>query len=308
MQSRTTQSVPSKVFKSIETRHPLSGDGAKAVSALKLLLQKKKHIIVMSGAGISVNAGSKSSSLPHFLQVLTMSVPDFQSLRKSEKSSFDISVYNSAADTAGFHTMICNLSRLSSQAKPTAFHYFLDGLASNGRLIRHYTQNIDCIEHQLPNLGERTVQLHGRIDEAVCQSCGWRTSFLPSRFCGSDLPDCTRCQGVALDREREGKRQRGIGRLRPNIVLYGEDNPNGRIIGASAKQDIRAGPDAVFMVGTALKVPGAKKLARELCRAVQDRGGVTVWINKDVPASGLKLPLDLVLQGDCDEVASLLLS
>ena len=71
---------------------------------------------------------------------------------------------------------------------------------------------------------------------------------------------------------------------------------------------MKAGPDAVFLVGTVLKVPGAKRLARELCRAVKARGGATVWINKDVPASGLKLSLDLILQGDCDEVASLLLS
>ncbi|KAL9126166.1 MAG: hypothetical protein Q9217_004746 [Psora testacea] len=219
----------------------------------------------MSGAGISVNAG----------------IPDYQTLRKSEKSSFDISVYNSAADTARFLTMVCNLSRQSSQAKPTAFHCFLDGFASNGRLIRHYTQNIDCIEHRLPNLGERTVQLHGRIDEAVYKSCGWRTSFLPTWFCGSDLPDCTRCQGVALERERMGQRQRGIGRLRPNVVLYGEDNPSGHIIGELAERDIKTGPDAIFMVGTALKVPGAKKLARKLCRAVKARGGVTVSINKD---------------------------
>ena len=202
--------------------------------------------------------------------------------------------------------MVCNLSRLSSQAKPTAFHRFLDGLASNGRLLRHYTQNIDGIEHRLPNLGERTAQLHGRIDEAMCQYCGWNTPFVPDWFRGSDLPDCTRCQDAALDRERMGKRRRGIGRLRPNIVLYGENNPNSDIIGGLAEQDLKARPDAVFVVGTALKVPGARRLGRELCRAVKARGGVTVWINKDAPTSGLNLPMDFILQGDCDEVASLL--
>jgi len=50
---------------------------------------------------------------------------------------------------------------------------------------------------------------------------------VPDLFCGSDLPDCNRCSENALERERIGKRRRGIGRLRPNIVLYGEENPIG---------------------------------------------------------------------------------
>ena len=104
-----------------------------------------------------------------------------------------------------------------------------------------------------------------------------------------------------------GKRQRGVGRLRPNAVLYGKDNPNGHIMGELAEQDIKAEPDAVFMVGTALKVPGARKSAREFCRAIKARGGATVWINKDVSAPELKLPLDRINQGDCDEVCLLAL-
>ncbi len=52
--------APSKIFQRIKIRQPLSGDEAKAVSALRSLLQKKKRVVVISGAGISVNAGSES--------------------------------------------------------------------------------------------------------------------------------------------------------------------------------------------------------------------------------------------------------
>lgn len=52
--------VPSKVFQRIHIRQPLSGDEAEAIFALRSLLQKKKRVVVISGAGISVNAGSKS--------------------------------------------------------------------------------------------------------------------------------------------------------------------------------------------------------------------------------------------------------
>ena len=84
------------------------------------------------------------------------------------------------------------------------------------------------------------------------------------------------------------RRHRGIGRLRPNVVLYGEENPNGDTIEKVAERDLRTGPDMVIVVGTGLKVPGAKRLVKEFCRSVKSRGGLAVWINKDPIPSGLK--------------------
>ena len=72
------------------------------------------------------------------------------------------------------------------------------------------------------------------------------------------------------------------------------------------EQDLGTGPEIVFVVGTALKVPGARRLVKELCRAAKDQGGSTVWINRDASPSALKLPLNLAFHGDCDEVAYLL--
>ncbi len=86
-------------------------------------------------------------------------------------------------------------------------------------------------------------------------------------FRGSDLPDCNRCQEIAVEREDTGKRRLGIGRLRPNVVLYGEENRNDDLIRTIAKRDLQRGSDIVFVVGTGLKVPGARRLVTELCRA-----------------------------------------
>ena len=109
-----------------------------------------------------------------------------------------------------------------------------------------------------------------------------------------------------MNREKRGKRSSGIRRLRPNMVPYGEEHPREETIGATTEQDIRKGPDAVLVVGTALKVPGAKRLVTELCRAAKARDGLTVWISNAVSTTALRIPLNLVIQGDCDEVASLL--
>jgi len=90
-----------------------------------------------------------------------------------------------------------------------------------------------------------------------------------NRFYGLDLPDYSRCQEFTLERERMGKRRRGIGGLRPNVVLYGEENPNGDMIRELTEQDLETGLEVVFIVGITLKVPRARRLVTELCRAAK---------------------------------------
>lgn len=218
-------------------------------------------------------------------------VPDFRTMRKSSQSTLHISAYDSSEATGRFHTLIRNISRLSASARPTNFHMFLHKLALGGHLLRHYTQNVDCVEGHLPELWAKTVQLHGRIDQAVCQSCRWTVPFLADSFCGPYSPDC---------------QHRGIGRLRPNVVLYGEEHPNGEIIGNLAERDLQKGPDMVIVVGTGLKVPGARRLVREFCRSAKSGGGLAVWINKDPVPSDLKTCFDFAFQRDCDDIVSLL--
>jgi len=105
-----------------------------------------------------------------------------------------------------------------------------------------------------------------------------------------------------------GKRSLGIGKLRPRIVLYNEFNPDADAIGAVTSADLKARPDALLVVGTSLKIPGVKRIVREMCGVVQDyRGGLTVWINEDDPPSGREFEgaFDLIVRGDCEKVAKL---
>jgi len=132
-------------------------------------------------------------------------VPDFQTMRKSGKVSFDRSAYDLPHNTIQYHTVLHDLWKLFTRATPTAFHTLMDSIASDGRLLRHYTQNINCIEQSLPDLYERTVQLHGGINEVLCQYCGWNGLRISESFSEDspgvkrwlwiEEPSCAACGG-----------------------------------------------------------------------------------------------------------------
>jgi len=109
---------------------------------------------------------------------------------------------------------------------------------------------------------------------------------------------------IALERVLRGKRRSGVGRIRPNVLLYGEENPNSTDIGKLTAQDLRKAPDLVIIIGTSLKVPGARRLAKELCCTTKASGGTTAWINKEAAPSGLNITFDFVIRAGCDDVVS----
>ena len=131
---------------------------------------------------------------------------------------------------------------------------------------------LDCLERHLPDLEERTLRLHGPVDQARCRYCAWNEPLVPDWLQEPDFPDCSRCRETSMNRERRGKRALRVNRLRPNIVLYGEEHPAGDEIEEVTAQHLKTGPEVIFVVGKALKVPGAKSLAREFGRALKPAG------------------------------------
>jgi len=191
-------------------------------------------------------------------------------------------------------------------------------LAEEGRLMRLYTQNVDGIDTSLEPLRTtiplnskgpwpKTIQLHGGLEKMVCTKCRELSDFDASLFEGSEPPSCKACEEMdEIRTTMAGKRSHGIGRLRPRIVLYNEYNPDEDAIGAVTTADLKSRPDAVIVVGTSLKVPGVKRIAREMCQVTRGRkDGFTAWINNASEPVGpeFKDCWDLVVRGDCDEVA-----
>lgn len=280
------------------------------------VLRKRKKIVVIAGAGISVSAG-----IPDFRSAsgLFATLKNEHNLKASGKHLFDASVYQTDSSTTSFHSMVRGLSKLASDAKPTAFHHLLATLAEQGRLMRLYTQNVDGIDTSLTPLATsiplankgpwpRTIQLHGGLEKMVCSKCNHLSDFEPALFDGPLPPPCRQCtEADKVRTDHAGKRSHGIGRLRPRIVLYNEHNPDDEAIGTVVSSDLRGRPDAVIVVGTSMKIPGVRRIVREMCGVVRARrDGLAVWVNHDSPPVGKEFEecWDLVVKGSSDDVAN----
>lgn len=215
--------------------------------------------------------------------------------------------------------MVRELSHLTKNAKPTPFHHLIATLAEEGRLLRLYSQNVDGIDTSLPPLSTniplnpkgpwpKTIQLHGGLEKMACTKCGVIDTFNGALFEGPEPPACPAC--VEHDQVRTtmgNKRSHGVGRLRPRMVLYNEFNPDQEAIGAVSAADLKARPDAVIVVGTSMKIPGLRRLAREMCWVTRGRrDGFAAWINLDPEPLGadFKDCWDLVVRAPCDDIAT----
>ncbi|KAF8149838.1 DHS-like NAD/FAD-binding domain-containing protein, partial [Crassisporium funariophilum] len=284
-------------------------------------IMKAKRIVVVCGAGISVQAG-----IPDFRSSDGL----FKSIKRdnpreamsSGKELFDASVFNSENTTSLFCQMIAQLSDLSQAAQPTSFHHLLRALDDRGRLLRVYTQNIDAIEQKCglsfgvpefegkrykprsktkpkapdddapvastsrlpspPAEIPRCIPLHGTLQSMHCQICNHSfplLGYLPSLVSGQP-PSCPECTALETTRQLVGKRPRGIGKLRPSVVLYNEAHKDGEGVGEVVQKDLigsskgkgRSGADLLLVVGTSLRVPGTKRMVREFAKAVRSRG------------------------------------
>ncbi|KAL3241615.1 NAD-dependent histone deacetylase HST4 [Nakaseomyces bracarensis] len=282
---------------------------------LRYTLRYSKKMIGVVGAGISVAAG----------------IPDFRSsdglfnTMKSEtlssgKESFDFNkVYASDERSNIFHDMIVNLHQLSNKSEPTSFHKMLDKLAGEDRLMRLYTQNIDGLDTRLTHLTTktplqkpipRTIQLHGSVEYMECNMCSKLEKFNPVIFQSEEeiVPSCPQCKEFEEVRSIAGLRPKGIGKLRPRVVLYNEVHPEGEMIGDIATNDLKKRIDCLIIAGTSLKIPGVIQMCKRFIEKIQVTNGIVIYMNKDMPSQSLLNTLghiDLIVLGDCQNVPKL---
>jgi NAD+-dependent protein deacetylase SIR2 len=78
------------------------------------------------------------------------------------------------------------------------------------------------------------------------------------------------------DQSKQGKRSQGQSKLQLRVWLYNDFGfPDEKAINKVKAVDIHTKPNAVIVVGTALKVDSAKFLAQDMCRTSCKAGGYT---------------------------------
>jgi NAD-dependent deacetylase len=130
------------------------------------------------------------------------------------------------------------------------------------------TQNVDRFHQEA---GSRNVyELHGNIRTVRCEDCN-NAAVLKDFL---EKKSCTKCSG----------------KLRPNVVLFGESLPYEALdsaTGAISKADL------AIVIGTSLQVYPVNQLP-ELCK------GKRVYINLDT--GGNSSQFDLVIEGSAKDV------
>ncbi|KAG0151919.1 hypothetical protein CROQUDRAFT_86129 [Cronartium quercuum f. sp. fusiforme G11] len=119
----------------------------------------------------------------------------------------------------------------------------------------------------------RVIPLHGTLKDLTCSICKHTEPMADhlSDLSAGELIHCTQCETFDAARTISGFRPRGVGVLKSGVVLYGEEHCEGEAVGAVTSRDLMKGrrPDLLIVAGTSLKVPGTKRLVKELSKVIR---------------------------------------
>ncbi|AOA62172.1 NAD+ dependent histone deacetylase [Komagataella phaffii CBS 7435] len=288
------------------------------LSMINQKVSKSKKMLCLTGAGISCNAGIPDfRSNKGLYNLVKQENKGVKSLNKGQ-DLFDISLFRQEETIQIFNRFMHSLYEHSRQIQPTDTHLFIKHLYERKKLIRCYTQNIDGLERKLGLVTDNTnelkwkdlqiVQLHGDLHKLSCTNCSnkfsWNLEY-ETLLHNGESPECPKCLEFYFARLSQGKRLSSIniGILRPNIILYGENNEYSEYLVRGFNQDLNKRPNILLIFGTSLKVNGVQSLVKKIAKNLHedDSKGIVIYINKTPLNSSWNSIVDFHIQADCDE-------
>lgn len=258
------------------------------VDKLQAEESRKPRVVVMAGAGMSVNSG----------------IPDFRSKKGIYSNSKHRSLFTSAAVVEQPQEFYAFARKtfggvIDGSVTPTATHRFLALLHEKGWLARLYTQNIDMLEQRAGIPPQVLVEAHGSLANCCCTNhkcVNFGTAGTTRLATESDcwwpvimkgqVPVCPSCAST----------------LRPDVVFFGEGLPH-RF--SQLHQADLASADALIVIGTSLRVypfAGLTNKVPLLCpRLLINRDAVGPFQHL-VSARGEQHYRDVAMLGDCDDL------
>jgi NAD-dependent deacetylase len=197
--------------------------GPDPAADLAALIRESGSTVALTGAGISVPSG----------------IPDFRSPGTGLWTKVDpMKVAHIDAfhrDTAGFWEYYRPRFEMLSDKQPNPAHTALAELERRGLLDAVITQNIDRLHAKAGS--RRIVEVHGSIATSSCVSCGqtYRLEDVAGLFDEEGIAVCPGCAG----------------KVKPDVVLFGELLPEGAMAEAQA---LCSGAELLLCVGSALEV------------------------------------------------------
>jgi NAD-dependent SIR2 family protein deacetylase len=259
--------------------------GLSTITELVAALLTKKHIVVVSGAGISVSCGIPDFRSPQSGLYDIIKASNCQGLKhvSEPQELFDYRVF--LENPSVFYSVAPLLYAHTDKVVPSIAHQFLAHLDGTGRLCRVYSQNVDGLE--LDAGVKNVIQCHGSIRTMSCIKCNKTVdaASVLDDVMHQRVPHCTatRCKSCAA------------AVLKPDAVFFHESLP------AAFEDNFPidlALCDLLIVLGSSLRVrPVADCVAR------LKPSTPAVLINREPLGAQA---WDLELLGDCDIITQYL--
>ncbi len=229
------------------------------------------RVVVVTGAGLSTDSG----------------IPDYRGPGAPVRRPMTYQDFVGHADNQRHYWARAHLgwSRMGS-AEPNDGHRALARLEAAGRVSYLITQNVDGLHERAGH--QRMVALHGRISDVICLDCGGRTHrTVMQRRLGEANPGWLAEHAGATvrpdgDVELEETARFVVpgcdgcgGRLKPDVVFFGENVPKQRVERCYAAVD---DADALLVAGSSLTVMSGLRFVRYAAKA----GLPVVIVNRGV--------------------------
>jgi NAD-dependent SIR2 family protein deacetylase len=267
------------------------------LGALQDFVDRSRRLFVLTGAGCSAPSG----------------IPDYrdsegQWKRAARPVAYQAFVREETTRRRYWARSLIGWRRFRA-ARPNEAHRALARLEARGKTELLLTQNVDRL-HQAAG-GAKVIDLHGRLDQVRCFTCGRRTprealqqdlerlnpdwaaceaphapdgdaEFDSADFASFAVPDCAGCGGV----------------LKPDVVLFGENVPRERVDEAMRRLDEA---DAMLVVGSSLMVYSGYRFVEKAAQLGKPIAAVNLGLTRADALFALKV------EAPCEESMSFLL-
>ncbi|MEJ6951982.1 SIR2 family NAD-dependent protein deacylase [Natronospora cellulosivora (SeqCode)] len=191
----------------------------KEIESLAKWIKEANSIVILTGAGASTESG----------------IPDFRSqggIYESENPLFRKTLEN---DYQGFYDFCMKFFHQFRDCQPNQVHKLIAKWEKEGLVDVVITQNVDNLHQKAGS--KNVIELHGTMETASCITCE-ESAPIEDFF---DKKPCHICDG----------------RLRPNIVLFGDPLPQDELNRAFK---LSQEADLYIVIGSSLEVMPANQL------------------------------------------------